>query len=436
MVSLIAADGQAIAQEKETDVVKSNVPSGYSSNKLTWKPTLFVSESYNSNVFLTTPDVVRAAGQKPGDYVTTVSPQLGASSELDVGRVVFLMRGNFSSYVENRELNYAGAAGSFNLNLNRIIQRIVPTAGLNVFQGAFYSPVLPSSLGGVASQPQSPDAAGGAEPSNPNSVFISGVQPARQSALLTTTSVSFFDRVNPRTMLTTLLAYDRSIFFGTSAVAGAPQNISASFYRLNQSVNYQVSNVDTGLATYLYGQSAGGPDNFQFHSGTVGWTHLFSPSISGTVMGGAALILPTNSVQQTYSGVLTWYTPVLSSSLSYSRHILPSFSSQSGPLASHVLTAAFRAKHTQTVFSGGSLSYGRNEVLASSSAKGEFINYGANAFLSYAVLSWANVSAQYSYGHYDQSAFRPDNIFEQHVVTLNFSVGAPAAFGGAGGGSY
>ena len=290
MVSLVAADELVIAQEKETDGIQSKAPSAHSLDKLHWIPTLFVSESYNSNVFLTTPDIVRAAGQKPADFVTTVSPQLATFSELDVGSVITRMRGNFSSYAENRELNYAGAAGSLNLNLNRIIQRIVPTAGLNVFQGAFYAPVLPSSLGGVASQPQSPDAAGGAEPSNPNSVFILGVQPARQSSLLTTTSVSFFDRVTPRTMLTTLLAYDRSMFFGTPAVAGAPQNISTSFYRLNQSVNYQVSNVDKGLATYLYGQSAGGPDNFQFHSGTVGWTHLFSPSISGTVMGSHACL--------------------------------------------------------------------------------------------------------------------------------------------------
>lgn len=437
MVSLVAAEELAIAQEKEKDVAQNKAPSSYSSDKLVWLPTLSVSESYDSNVFLTDPNIVRAAGLKPGDYVTTVSPQLATFSELGVARVSLFVRGNFSSYVENPGLNYAGVNGGLNLNLNRMVQRIEPTAGLQVFQGVLYTPVLPSSLGGVAPQPQSPDAAGESEPLNPKSAFILGVQPVRQNSMLTTTNVSFFDRVTPRTTLTTGFSYDRSMFFGTPAVAGAPQNFSASFYGLTQSVSYQVSKVDRGIVTYAFGQSDYASQeisNYQSHAGTAGWTHLFTPSISGTVTGGATLVLPFNSINQTYSGVLTWYTPVLSSSLGYSRQISPSFSSLSGPLVSDAVTAAFTAKLSQTVFWGGSLSYSRNEVLADVGAKGKFTSYVGDAFLNYRVLSWAFASAQYRYGYYDQSFLQTSSPFQQHVVTLNFVVGIPASSGGAGGG--
>src|SRR5574341_644401 len=102
-------------------------------------PSVAVSETYDSNVLL-------VAGQQKDDYVTRITPQVSAElkGRLMSGSLQAGLTGAF--YVNNPDLNYIGVNGSLNLNLDNIVNRVVPRLKIQLSDFVTYSPQPPAFL--------------------------------------------------------------------------------------------------------------------------------------------------------------------------------------------------------------------------------------------------------------------------------------------------
>lgn len=403
--------------------------------KVTILPSVNLSERYNSNVFMVSPSLL-ASGTKTDDFVTTITPQVVAFTDYDFGRANLMTRATFASYVRNPELNYVGVNAGLSLNLNRLVQKFDPNAGLQVFQGAMYAPVLPSFLG--QSNPSSDGS--GVNQASDQASFVRGLAAARQSALVLTSSIAASDRLTPRTTLFMNYQYDKATFLGNSISSTAPKNFDTSFQTASGGVRYLVTNNDNARISYSYamtnyasggGQTGANGKSFDSQGVSLGWSHVFSPFWNGSVNAGGSLVQPSEKIYQTYGANIFYRGEFTTATMSYSRVISPSYTAISAALVSEVTSVAFSHRLGAFLSGGASASYSKNEFVTTS--RESFHSYQANTFLAYRVEPWMVTSLNYGYGFFDQEAATSRNTFNQQTVMLNLIIGAPPALQGAGG---
>ena len=100
-------------------------------------PSLTLSERYDSNVYF-------VGGGNLEDYVTTVSPQLRVVHKRQLVEATVGGGVTAEAYAKNPGLNYVGANGLVNLNLDGAMSEMVRGLGLQISDTFYYSPQLPS----------------------------------------------------------------------------------------------------------------------------------------------------------------------------------------------------------------------------------------------------------------------------------------------------
>jgi len=372
-------------------------------------PSVTVSETYDTNVLL-------VAGQQKDDYVTRITPQVSAELK---GR---LMSGSFQAgltgawYVRNPDLNYIGANGGLNLNLDNVVNRVVPRLKIQLSDFVTYTPQPPAFL--------NPEARAGGQ----SDIFARGIQVARADSIQNTSAISGSYTLLPRVSMNARYAYSFMKFFNKFATPDAGTFVDTTSQSANIGVQTAVTRQDNFNVSYTYslssfGQGTGGVGSFTSHSGTLTWSHQFTRTLSGSLAGGATAAVPDSgptSLNYTGGATLTWVQGKIPFSFNFSRAITPSYYVAATALISDTVSLSAGYPLTPRLSASGSANYGQS----SSSFTGtslDFYSVGGTIGLSYVLIPGINANLIYNYNHFKQDFEGANSEFDRHVATLAIS---------------
>ena len=372
-------------------------------------PSVAVSETYDSNVLF-------VAGQQKDDYVTRITPQ--ATAELK-GR---LMSGTLQAgltgayYVRNPDLNYVGANGGLTLNLDNVVNRVVPRLRIQVSDFVTYTPQPPAFL--------NPEARAGGQ----SDIFARGIQVARADSIQNTSAITGSYTLVPRVSLNARYAYSFMKFFNTFATPDAGTFVDTTSQSANIGVQTAVTRQDNFNVSYTYslssfGQGAGGIGSFTSHAGTLTWSHQFTRTLSGSLAGGATAAVPDSgatSLNFTGSASLNWVQGKTPMSLNFSRAITPSYYVAGTALISDAVSVSARYPLTPRLGVSGSANYGQNSSSLTDVSL-SFYSVGGTIGFSYVLIPGINANLIYNYNHFQQDFQGASSEFDRHFATLAIS---------------
>ena len=397
-------------------------------------PSIAVSESYNSNVFFVDPAIVKKAGFEPEDYTSTVTPKIVMVVPTEFGVAHLINSGTFTHYVNNPSLDYTGVDGQLGINLTKAIARMDPNTSLNIRQSYSYTPTLAGFAAPSPVPPQDQDVA----LAQKVAPYVSGLQGVRQNSLYLQSFIVLRERITPRTLLNFTYAYDRVEFFAQPSVGvGTQQNFNINSHALSGQVMYALSLADRLSVSYAYANAeyfgSGSQDLPGFTTQTASgvWNHQFSPTTGFTASVGATLRTPNDELNKVYSATLYRNTTNGYAAASFSRSIVPVLTGTSGSSVSDLYSVSAGYKVMPTTVVGGAFNFARNQIVSttstvSTSTNNDLHSYYGLAYANHQLSSWAFLSAQYSYGHFDQAGSSSGSSgLNQHSVTLTLRLTYP-----------
>ncbi len=372
-------------------------------------PAVAVSETYDTNVLL-------VAGQQKEDYVTRITPQVTAEvrGRLMSGTLQAGLTGAF--YVRNPDLDYVGVNGGFNLNLDNLVNRVVPRLKIQVSDFVAYTPQPPAFL--------NPEARSAGQ----SDIFGRGIQVARADSVQNTSTITGAYSLLPRVSLRAGYSYSFIKFFNKFATPDAGTFVDTTSHSANLGVQTAVTRQDNLGVVYTYslssfGQSTGGVGSYTSHSGTLTWAHQFSRTLSGNLGGGATLAVPDSgptSLNFTGSANLTWVQGKIPFSFNLSRAITPSYYVAGTALISDTVSLSAGYPLTPRLSATGSANYAQS----SSSFTGtslDFYSVGGTVGLSYVLIRGISANLIYTYNHFKQDFQGVNSEFDRHLATFAIS---------------
>jgi hypothetical protein len=374
-------------------------------------PSIMLAERYDSNVFFT-PSI---PGIDPEDFVTTVSPRIQV--EQRGGPVDGIVRAGATAehYVKNSELDYVGFDGSGSLDLTRLVQRrargwsfqVTDSFNFTNQPAAFLTvePVTGTTPGQQTGTPL---------PVADN--YVRGVQAARVDTLTNTASTAIGYQLSPITRLQASYSYSL-IRFGQTYVAqtqgsffDSDTHSAAILYLAN------VSRTGTMSLGYSYQYTDYGLGLFETHAVTVGWGKAFSPTLTGNLTGGAALVKQEGAffdgttapgIQYAPNGSLTvsWRHGTTRMNLSYTGGVFPSYYLSAGPLMSHVVNVDAGHDLTPNLSLSIGANYARNDALDSGAGNFFFESFATNAGVNYQLTPTLQASVTHTFAHFSGTFF-------------------------------
>jgi hypothetical protein len=368
-------------------------------------PSITVSERYDSNVFFVT------TGQNLEDYVTTVVPQLKVvhSGRLIQGDIHGGVTGE--QYVNNPGLSYIAPNGGFVANLDGMVQQWIPKASLQLSDDFVFTPRPPAFLAPEAGN-VAPDA------------FVRGIQTQRANSISNMGTAAGAYALSPTAAFQTSYMHQFIRFGNTFADPVFGSFFDTTFQTVTAGPQIQVSPRDTMTLFYQYQQGnfvgGGFGSGFYTHGGLAGWKRALTPSLTGSLSAGAAVVNPGNSLQYMGDVGLEWKHQSTTATARYSRAITPSFFIGGLPLLSQVATAlvSHQASDVVSLFVGAD--YAQNEsvpnpLLSFTSAAGRT---GVNYLFSRLVTA----TLTYSYSQFGYRFQGSDAEFDRHAVMLTVKV--------------
>ena len=379
-------------------------------------PSIAVTERYDNNVFT-------VGGTKSEDYVTTLSPRVTVVSkerplERNVQAGVTLLK-----YVKNSELDTVAADGSSILNLDQVVKRIVPRAGLTVTDSILFTPEVQAFQVPVTGVQPLPPAPGGLFPD----AFARGIQPTRANFFSNSASVAGSYELS-QTVSAQATYVNQFSRFGKSfgAVTGGGTFFNTTSQSIYVGPNWQVSPLDSLNLTYQYSQSEfdnGG--GFATHGGTVGWGRTLLPTYTTNLSVGVNGVEGSNKLAYTGSvSIRGQFRPTTFTSLSYSRAVTPSYFTAGLPLISQVVTVSVSQRLTELLTATGSANYAHNESTAvGTTATGVllFQSYGALLGLDYSITRLLTASLSANYAEFKQSFLGSKTTLDRSQVMLTLT---------------
>ncbi len=372
-------------------------------------PSVTVSETYDSNV-------LNVAGQQKDDYVTRITPQVTAElkARLMSGTLQAGLTGGF--YVNNPNLDYVGANGGLNLNLDNVANRVVPRLTIQLSDFVTYTPQPPAFL--------NPEARAAGQ----SDIFARGIQVARADSIQNTSAITGSYPLLPRINLNARYSYSFVKFFNKFATPDAGTFVDTTSQSANVGVKTAVTRQDDLNVSYTYslssfGQGTGGVGSFTSHAGTLTWAHRFTRTLSGTLAGGATAAVPDSgatSLNYTGSASLTWVQGKTPVSLNFSRAITPSYSVAGTALLSDTVSVSAGYPLTPRLAVSGNANYGQNSSSLSDVSLSSY-SVGGTFGLSYVLLPGINANLTYNYNHFKQDFQGAISDFDRHVATLAIS---------------
>lgn len=364
-------------------------------------PSLTISERYDSNVFF-------IPGRNLDDFVTVTSPLVRVDHD------DHLVKGNVSAgvtastYVKNPGLNYVAANGGATLNLDQLLERVIPGLSLTVTDTFQYTPETPAFLTSETGNQVPPS-------------FVVGIQASRANSFSNRGSAAANLALSP-TVGWQASYMHQLMRFGTGAVTPvAGSFFNTTFQSVNTGPQWQATANDSVSLTYQYVKSAfsqGGASRggFETNGGLVGWMRVFSPQLKASASVGLT-VFQSGEVQYLGSGSLDWTLSQDAAHIQYSRSVMPSFFISGVPLVSNMVRATVTHKFTKQLNGSIMGSYAKNESVPAGIL--EFRSYSYGPRLAYDLTDNISAALSYSHANFGQQFLSQSFDFSRDQVMLS-----------------
>ena len=404
-------------------------------------PSLCVSERFDSNV-------VFASSGSSHDYVTHVAPRVLVKHSGEYVSGTFDVSGINETYAKNSGLNFFGGGGSFSLNFDKTIKRLLPNASFGIMESVRYIPLPPSFVNPVAGT--SPG-----DPINPQDAFALGQIAFRTNNLTNNAGANFSYTISPATRVE--LSYSNGIIrYGASPLR---QTITTPLFDITTHTGTvagiaHITGADTMSVRYSFTDTAfnsvttitSGVTNttafdraFQSHAALLGWSRVLTPYLASELRGGATVINSNASSNSASSVLTTWamnadliFTdPNYPVTLSFARAAYPSLLGDATPVISNIvsLSASQRLGRDWQLAESANYSQSTGATSANNSGanRARFTTYRVGVDLYYWITRVWAASLSYDYMWFDQeftdlSSRRVSSQFDRHSVTLGVKV--------------
>lgn len=370
-------------------------------------PSLRLAERYDSNVFF-------VKGQGLEDYVTTVSPQLTVAHQNPWVEV--RVRGGATSevYAKNPGLNYVGANGMVDLNLDNAMNALLPGLGLHISNGIFYTPQPPAF----------------AAPTSGNQIsdtFVQGLQARRANSFSNMASVEasyfFLPHIGVSSTYTDSRLRFGKAFATPTGLVQKGEFINTNFQTLTSGFVVRPSPADTISLSHQYRRATfSDPDRpdrgFSTQGAIASWSKSITPELKMIGNGGFSVLSQRSGIYPVGGASLEWQGVYTTVRVSYSRAISPSFLFVSGALANEVVTGAVTRQMAEPVTLSLSANYAINRSIPDSSAV-RFESYSVTPSVTYKIGPSLTASLSYTHSEF-QRVFSGQAIeFNRNMVMLN-----------------
>jgi hypothetical protein len=380
-------------------------------------PALSVSERYDSNVWygFTPPQTSQY------DYVSNVAPEITIShrGKLVEGTLTGMAVGEF--YTINSGLNYVGANGGMNFNLDNLVQQLNRRLTLSVADQLMYTNQLQAFI--IPTPGQTPAFSG--------SAVGSGVQAFRTTTMANTGKVDASYRISPGISLranyiNTLIDFS-SESGNTSASGTQAQVFGIEAHSLKVGPELKISPRDTVGVNYTYSIAkfnapSASLGSYSTQGGELKWARAVTPTLTANFIGGASVLggVVGSNLVYTMTGSLLWnYEDNSAFTISYTRSVVPSFYIIPVPLVSNVVSFSALYRPTAKVNLTASANYAHNEDTESTI---RFASYGGTVALQYILARNLSAMVSYAYFNYDSEITNTQIKFDRNVVTLRIRV--------------
>ena len=368
-------------------------------------PSISLAERYDSNVFF-------VSGRNLEDYVTTVSPQVRVIHKRQLVEATIGGGVTAEAYVKNPGLNYVGANGLLDLNLDGAMNELVRGLGLHISDTFIYTPQPPSFAAPTGSS-QVPES------------LVRGIQAQRANSRTNSAKVEGSYSVSP--VLDFISTYrDQRIQFGSafSAPTAEVQStfLDTTFQTVTSGPILKVTPLDTVSLSHLYQKgtfsSGGATSDFSTQGAMAGWTRSITPTLTGHVEGGVAVLSINSDLQPLAAASLTWMLRDTDATISYSRVIVPSFLFVATPLLSQVVTGTVTHRVTNSISVSLLANYAINQSIPDSSLL-KFTSYSVMPSVNYEINRTLKASLSYTWSQFQQAFASQEFGFDRNVVLLS-----------------
>jgi len=240
-------------------------------------PSIAIYERYDSNVFNT----VSLPGTTSNDFVTGTTPQLTVvhlGDRMDAGLVA---GGIGEQYINNPGLSYFGGYGGGKFILDKLVQRFIPKASLQIAESASYIPQAPTySTTDLTSGDQV----------NP---FARGIQIVRTNTFTNASFLTGNYALTPTVNLKATYTYSLVRFGHSFASQPSITGHDTNFQSLVAGPQVQVSATDIMGVNFLYQQGdfpGGNIPRYHSYGANAFWNRTWMPEFKTTLFGGATVV--------------------------------------------------------------------------------------------------------------------------------------------------
>ena len=366
-------------------------------------PSLTLSERYDSNVFF-------VPGGNLEDYVTTASPQLRVVHKRQLVEGTIGGGATAEAYAKNPGLNYVGANGLVDINLDGAMSELVRGLGLRISDTFNYTPQAPSFA--------APTGGGG----QLSESFVQGIQSQRANSFNNVGTMAGSYAMSPLVTLTSTYINAHRHFGSTippPVGSTQPALINTTFQTVNSGPQIMLSAVDTVTLLYQYQQAdyGGSISGFSSHSGTAGWTRVLTQTLTSSLTGGGTVLIQSNQLQYIGSASLIWKFENTNAMVSSSRAVTPSFIGSGGALVSYVVTVNAGHHITQALSVSINGNYAFNESIPDRSLQ-KFTSYSVTPNVAYQINRVMTATLSYTRSHFEQTSSSQESSFDRNIVLL------------------
>ena len=371
-------------------------------------PSISVQERYDSNVYF-------VPGRHLEDYVTTIAPKIRVDHKGKLVEAALNGGPTGEIYVNNPGLNFVGGGGSLDLNLSKMVSRLVPGVGLTIRDSGRYTPQPFAFM-----SPQ--------EGNEISDAFVRGIQARRANSFSNLGTAQGSYALSPTISLNTTYSDSRIRFGKTFAVPDGDITgtafINTGFQTVVSGIAVTVTPVDRVSLSHQYQKGtfdiAGAQSGFSTQGAMLGWTRQLTPDLKADATGGVVIFGQTQDLQYMGSATLEWKTRATTAHLSYSRAVTPSYFSVGTPLLSQRMGGTVTRHITEPLSMSVHGFYAINQSVPDSSVL-KYESYTVTADMAYRVNRILTVSAGYTHSMFNRTTRGHSFDFDRNVVFLKLA---------------
>jgi hypothetical protein len=308
------------------------------------------------------------------------------------------------------------------LNLDKSIKRLLPNASLSLSDYVRYTPTAPGFSAPLAGT--SPGS-----PVNIQNVYAQGLLTSRVNNVVNTANASGSYTITPLTSLNASYSY-MILQFGSSPITQTTQLFDTTTHNGTVGAKTQVTALDSLLVNYSYSQSELVPHAstastaqtfaqlFRSQSATLGWSRIFTPSITAQV-GGGIIVIDPGITTYAMNASMVLNTPNNIATISYNRSAYPGFLGVPVPLISDVLSLSAIQKLALDWELNETATFSHLASAGSGPVAITYNSYFAGIDLYYWITTMWSTALSFDYMNFDSETAGVKSNFDRYAVTFS-----------------